>query len=405
MKLITVCLACLCVQQESDGVRPRTQEPADRQQQTVFSGPQKGEKLPPLSVRLVGAEKQTDIVAAGGDGPIMLVFFHKLTRPAFALTRALGQFAAMDQNKKLHSAVVFLVEDETAAETRIKAITSRMPKPVKVGISPDGLNGPGAYGLNRNVTLTVLVANKGRVVANYALVQPSAQADGPKIMKSVVDVVGGRMPNIESLLATQRMVRMDPKIEQQIRPLLNRKLSDDEVDRRLKELEKYVAEQPQRKQMLARMAAGYAEGDRMAAIPNEKVRVKVAEWAKSMRRGRRPNANAGRTPAEQQDPQIRVLMRPFIQKTATDEEVAAAAKKIEDYAAAHPKAKGQIGDICRRIIVANKLSNYGTAKCQEYMKKWAVDFQPAASQRGQKTKRSDKNKQTQTEEADRGTGK
>ena len=49
---------------------------------------------------------------------------------------------------------------------------------VPVGVSVDGLEGPGSYGLNRNVTLTVLVGKAGRVRANFALVQPS-DADGP----------------------------------------------------------------------------------------------------------------------------------------------------------------------------------------------------------------------------------
>jgi len=39
------------------------------------------------------------------------------------------------------------------------------------GISPDGEEGPGSYGLNRKMTLTILVANKGKVTANFALVQ------------------------------------------------------------------------------------------------------------------------------------------------------------------------------------------------------------------------------------------
>ena len=46
---------------------------------------------------------------------------------------------------------------------------------------------PGAYGLNRNVAVTVLVATDRVVSANFALVQPSLEVDAPKIFKSIAD--------------------------------------------------------------------------------------------------------------------------------------------------------------------------------------------------------------------------
>jgi len=38
-----------------------------------------------------------------------------------------------------------------------------------------GTEGPGRYGVNRNVTLTILIVSENKVSANFALVQPSAQ--------------------------------------------------------------------------------------------------------------------------------------------------------------------------------------------------------------------------------------
>ena len=40
------------------------------------------------------------------------------------------------------------------------------------------------------MSLTVLVGKEGVVSANFALVQPSVQADGPKILKAIVDALG-----------------------------------------------------------------------------------------------------------------------------------------------------------------------------------------------------------------------
>ena len=60
--------------------------------------------------------------------------------------------------------VVFLSDDPAA----LKQITRHVPKNVLVGISPDGREGPGSYGLNRNVSQTVIIAKDGKVLYNFA---------------------------------------------------------------------------------------------------------------------------------------------------------------------------------------------------------------------------------------------
>ena len=74
-----------------------------------------------------------------------------------------------------------------------------MPTDVPIGISVDGKEGPGAYGLNRNVTLTVLVGKDNVVTANFALIQPSIPADAPKILAEVVKLIGGQVPGLDEL--------------------------------------------------------------------------------------------------------------------------------------------------------------------------------------------------------------
>ncbi len=58
-------------------------------------------------------------------------------------------------------------------------------------VSVDGKEGPGSLGLNRKVTLTILVGNKGEVKANFALIQPSLQTDLLPIANAMVDLIGG----------------------------------------------------------------------------------------------------------------------------------------------------------------------------------------------------------------------
>ena len=167
----------------------------------LFSGPQKGERLPPLKVSRVYGKHRGEIVdfIAGAKGrPMLLVVVNGSNRPAARLTRALMNYAEM-QGKKLFAAVVYLDKDRSAAEQALQRAVSWWGMGPPVGISVDGAEGPGSYGFNRNVNLTVLVAHKSRVTANFALVQPS-ETDAPKILKEVVSLVGGKIPSAAEVL-------------------------------------------------------------------------------------------------------------------------------------------------------------------------------------------------------------
>ena len=63
---------------------------------------------------------------------------------------------------------MFLSDDPAA----LKQITQHVPENVLVGISPDGREGPGNYGLNRNVAQTIIIAKDGKVLHNFAFTQP-----------------------------------------------------------------------------------------------------------------------------------------------------------------------------------------------------------------------------------------
>lgn len=189
----------------ASGVMPAPLHAAD---EPLFSGPQVGEPLPSLPVQLVLEEDPTqklDVARGESAAPARLVVFvHTLTRPSVAFTRMLGEYAASRKQDGIETAVVFLGDDPTALAASLRRARHALPKKVTIGISPDGAEGPGAFGLNRNVTLTVLVANEGRVTANYALVDPSIPVDLPKVLQAICDVIGGEPPAVESLQSASR---------------------------------------------------------------------------------------------------------------------------------------------------------------------------------------------------------
>ena len=267
----------------------------------IFSGPQPGERVPPLTVRNVFEDPAVDLdpVANAKNGPLLLVFVHKRERPAFGLMRTLLQYSQTRKKDGLNTAAVFLTGDLTETSNWMRQIRNYFPPGATVAVSLDGIEGPGSFGMNRDVTMTVLVAKEQKVTANFALVQPSLQADGPKIAKAIVDVLGGgEVPDVAKF-----------------------------------------------------------SGQRM----------------QQMRRGGGRNAG-GR--GDEQDPKLTGMLRQLIQKDASDEQVAAAAKELNAYLEKNEAARKRVGEIANRIIDAGKLENYGTKPAQEHLKDWAKKYKP-----------------------------
>lgn len=259
----------------------------------VFSGPQVGEKLPPFKVRGVfdqTAGKDLDFVSQAAGKPILLIFVHDVNRQSISMTRILSQYATSRAQDGLVTGVVWLDDDATAAESTLKRIRHALAPQAPTGISIDGREGPGSYGLNRNVTLTILVGKEGKVTGNFALIQPSLQVDLPKILESVVAVVGGKVPRLADLEGMPAMTRNPP------------------------------------------------------------------------------TAN--------QDLNLRPLLTPVIRRNATEDDVDKAARAVEAYVEKNEAARKEVGRIANTIANSGKLEDYGTARAQTYLKKWAKTYGP-----------------------------
>jgi hypothetical protein len=182
----------------------------------VYSGPQVGEKVVPFKVLGVYDEykgRELDLVGMADGKPFMLVFVHNSTRPAADLTRALLHYADTRADSGLFSALVFLTDDVTAAERHMREANGWWHNGPPAGICLDGAEGPGTYGLNRNVTMTVLIGTHSRVTANFALVQPS-DSDAARILPSVTRMVGGNVPSLPEVEFLRSPTRL-PEIKRQ----------------------------------------------------------------------------------------------------------------------------------------------------------------------------------------------
>ena len=160
--------------------------PASADETPVFSGPQVGEQLTGFKTIGVYGEyrgKTLDLVEMSGGKLTMLLFVHNVTRPGGDLCRVLIHYGEMRAEEGLFSALVLLTGDITRMETLMRR-TQWWSAGSPVGLSLDGAEGPGRYGLNRNVTMTILVAHGNQVTANFALVQPSV-TDVPRILDEI----------------------------------------------------------------------------------------------------------------------------------------------------------------------------------------------------------------------------
>ncbi|MEO1525991.1 MAG: hypothetical protein AAFX06_11185 [Planctomycetota bacterium] len=270
LALLAIASICPCVRGEDD----------------VFSGPQVGEPLPGLKYTGVFGDeegKEIDFTAVSKDKASLVFFVHKRSRPAFALFNSLIKFTAKRDN--IATGLVFLSDDASETTSWMTRIRRVFPEGATYGVSPDGLDGPGAFGLNRNVTLTVLVAEEGKVTGNFALVQPSLQADGPKIAKAIVDVTGGGdVPTAEQLAGPRDMrrtdTRRDAKLGTLVRSVIQKDASKEDVAAAVEKVEQYVADEPAARKELGQIASRIVGSDRLETYGTETAQEAIKSWAK-----------------------------------------------------------------------------------------------------------------------------
>ncbi len=140
-------------------------------EEPIYSGPQPGEKLPALTVaNLRGdqAGQEIDPIAMA-DGKLHLMFFVGRSR---TFGRFLGQLRnqlqVIEEKSKQPWAmsVVVCSDDANEVEKSFTVLNQRYPKNLIVGLCKDGAAGPPAYGLDKNLTATVIVVKDGKVLHN-----------------------------------------------------------------------------------------------------------------------------------------------------------------------------------------------------------------------------------------------
>lgn len=161
----------------------------------IFSGPQPGEKTTGFKVIDIGGAVDgtaRDPIQDNAGAPTVLVFVHTVERSLLPLLRVVDQYGA-ERKERIKTEVVFLAEDRLGGEQRVRAVNGSLKLRARVGLSPDGAEGPGNFGLNKECMMTIVMAKDNVVTANFALLQPGI-ADAPKVIAALANTCGDARP-------------------------------------------------------------------------------------------------------------------------------------------------------------------------------------------------------------------
>ncbi|MEM8734732.1 MAG: hypothetical protein AAGG44_10945, partial [Planctomycetota bacterium] len=267
------------------------------QEDPIFSGPQVEEKLPSFEAMIArGSEKGEDSKAGEATkAPTLIVFWHELGRPGFALLRTLSEYSLSLEPKGMQTRVVILTDDLDSS--RFGGALRLLPENLTVLTAEGGKDGPGSFGLNRDVRMTILVAKDQKILGNFALIQPSVQADGPKIIQAIADAVGEEPPTLESLLqkGRRRMQRGDSaQTDRAMRPAQSAKLTtllrkmlqakkDEDIESVAAEIESLIEKDKAARSDLARRANTIVTSGRVERYGTAKTQEYIQAWAKKLK--------------------------------------------------------------------------------------------------------------------------
>ncbi len=175
--VLTCILACGLVSADEpckSGLQP-SQRPGPYSS-LVAVGPQRGQ--------------QHCFICEAADRPVVIVFARSLSEPLGRLAGGIDRAIAANKAVELRGWVTFLSEDQTALDPKVVHwAQAHAIKNVPLGVFEDTV-GPPTYRLNRDADVTVLLAVKQRVVANFAFrpgeLNDAAVADVLKAIPRIV---------------------------------------------------------------------------------------------------------------------------------------------------------------------------------------------------------------------------
>ena len=128
--------------------------------------------------------------------------------------------------------------------------------------------------------LTILVGKEGKVTANFALVQPSVQADVPRIVKAIVDVLGGGpVPTLAELDAGPAEMPSEAEVRRLLGPVIRLNAKPEDVEKAAQAVEEFMAKSPAARQDIARRARTIVDAGKLADYGTPKAQEFLKKWS------------------------------------------------------------------------------------------------------------------------------
>ncbi|MEO1525916.1 MAG: hypothetical protein AAFX06_10790 [Planctomycetota bacterium] len=178
------------------GWKPEAKDPTKFRpsQPELFSGPQPGEKLAPFQVTPIHPQADEDrdpITSAAGKPLLLILQDHSGSgmKGLYLLSPVLETIAKRSKSG-LKSSVVFLSDDPNELDPKEVINLSKQARVYEMSHSKDGRDGPGKLGLDRNVKMTILIADSDGVVKhNFPFLQPMLYPD-PHVVGALAEIIG-----------------------------------------------------------------------------------------------------------------------------------------------------------------------------------------------------------------------
>ena len=179
LALASLCLTSLCL------------AAAGAFQDEQFSGPLPGEPI--VGFEAVGMngelrDEVRDYVADFAGATTVWCFIHEVSRATSRTIRALDAACVERKDAGLETLFVLLGKDQDETERYGLELPGLLEVQSPLAVSLDGHEGPGAWGLNREMSLTVIVTRGDITVASFPLLTTNA-TDVPHVMAAVDDAL------------------------------------------------------------------------------------------------------------------------------------------------------------------------------------------------------------------------
>jgi hypothetical protein len=161
----------------------------------VKSGLDAGAAIPAFIVAKVGGANE-DGVEVGkelcyrckyGARPQVMIFTRTTSGEVANLTKELNAAVAANADKQLSAFVNVMSADKAAAEKAAKELAAAGSANVPVVVPVENENGPANYGINPDAEVTVLIANKMKVVSTHGYKAGQFNADAVKAIVAEVN--------------------------------------------------------------------------------------------------------------------------------------------------------------------------------------------------------------------------